>query len=72
MGVTRLQPMLAEVAFKLETRFREDEGKQKIIRLDHAFSAFSGDIIGRICLDKDHNEEEFLDHPDYAPDWYVH
>lgn len=42
-----------------------------MIRLDHAFSAFSGDIIGRICLDKDDNAEEFLDHPDFAPNWYA-
>ncbi|GKZ75835.1 hypothetical protein AnigIFM56816_003291 [Aspergillus niger] len=70
MGISRLQDMLAEVALKLEGRLREYEGRHKVIRLDHAFSAFSGDIIGRICLDRDDAGDEFLDHPDFAPDWY--
>ncbi|KAJ6114889.1 cytochrome P450 [Penicillium sp. IBT 16267x] len=69
-GISKLQPMLAEVALKLEARLREYEGTNQVIRLDHALSAFSGDIIGRICLDKDDNAEEFLDNPDFAPDWY--
>lgn len=59
------------MALKLEARFREFEGKQKVIQLDHAFSAFSGDIIGRISLDKNNYTEEFLDNPDFAPDWYA-
>lgn len=71
MGITRLQPMLADVALKLESRFRELEGKNKVIRLDHAFSAFSADIIRRICLDTGESEDGFLDDPDFAPDWYA-
>ncbi|CAN8097128.1 unnamed protein product [Discula destructiva] len=71
MGVTRLQPMLAEVSLHLEQRLRALKGQHKVIRLDHAFSAFSGDIIGRICLDSGEAKEDgFLDDPDFAPDWY--
>nr|WNZ75843.1 hypothetical protein [Trichoderma harzianum] len=72
-GITQLQPMLAEVALHLESRFRELEGKNAVIRLDHAFSAFSGDIIGRICLgtgDRGSHGDRFLDTPDFASDWY--
>ncbi|KAK4066137.1 uncharacterized protein Triagg1_8205 [Trichoderma aggressivum f. europaeum] len=72
-GITQLQPMLAEVALHLESRFRELEGKNAVIRLDHAFSAFSGDIIGRICLgtgDRGSHGDRFLDAPDFASDWY--
>ncbi|KAK3934316.1 cytochrome p450 [Diplogelasinospora grovesii] len=69
-GITSLQPMLAEVALHLESRFRDLEGKNKVIRLDHAFSAFSGDIIGRICLDSGDNGDRFLNDPAFAPDWY--
>ncbi|KAL7793173.1 cytochrome P450 [Trichoderma ceciliae] len=72
-GVTLLQPMLAEVALHLESRFRELEGKNAVIRLDHAFSAFSGDIIGRICLgtgDRGSHGDRFLDDPGFASDWY--
>ncbi|KAK3337578.1 cytochrome P450 [Cercophora scortea] len=74
MGISRLQPMLAEVALHLETRIRDLKGSNTVIRLDHAFSAFSGDIIGRICLNS-HDETgggggRFLDDPDFSPDWY--
>lgn len=69
MGISRLQPMLAEVALHLETRIRDLKGSGKVIRLDHAFSAFSGDIIGRICLD-DGSGARFLDDPDFSPEWY--
>ncbi|RFU72325.1 cytochrome p450 [Trichoderma arundinaceum] len=72
-GITQLQPMLAEVALHLESRFRELEGKNTVIRLDHAFSAFSGDIIGRICLgtgDRGSHGDRFLDDPNFASDWY--
>lgn len=68
MGITRLQPMLAEVALHLEGRLKAFKGQQKVIRLDHAFSAFSGDIIGRICLDTTEGGA-FLDDTDFAPDW---
>ncbi|KAK3695836.1 cytochrome P450 [Podospora appendiculata] len=71
MGVARLQPMLAEVALHLETRIRDLKGTHTVIRLDHAFSAFSGDIIGRICLNStDETGGRFLDDPDFAPEWY--
>lgn len=59
--------MLAEVVGKLTARI---EGLQKtgsVIRLDHAFSAFSADIIGKICWD---GKEEFLDDLEFAPEWY--
>ncbi|KAF2735645.1 cytochrome P450 [Polyplosphaeria fusca] len=70
MGIQKLQMMLAAVALKLESRFRALEGTGKVIRLDHAFSAFSGDIIGRICLGREDTGNEFLDDENFAPDWY--
>ncbi|RYC56702.1 hypothetical protein CHU98_g9513 [Xylaria longipes] len=70
-GITRLQAMLAEVAHNLESRLRELNGQSKVIRLDHALSAFSGDIIGRICLGGFESGNEFLDDPDFSPDWYT-
>lgn len=58
--------MLAEVAEKLANRLKRLKGTHSIVRLDHAFSAFSGDIMGRICWGK---REEFLDDPNFAPEW---
>ncbi|KAH7115075.1 cytochrome P450 [Dendryphion nanum] len=69
-GVQRLQPLLGEVAAKLETRIRQHAGTGKPIRLDHAYAAFSGDIIGSICCGGRDAEVHFLDEPDFAPDWY--
>lgn len=59
--------MLAEVALHLESRLREMKGR--VVRLDHAFSAFSGDIIGRICLDSGDGSDRLLDDLDFSPDW---
>jgi cytochrome P450 len=70
MGIQRLQPMLADVALKLEERLKKLSGTGKVVRLDHAYSAFSGDIIGRICLGS-RNTNEFLDDPEFAPHWYT-
>ncbi|KAM5467008.1 hypothetical protein MauCBS54593_005628 [Microsporum audouinii] len=60
--------MLAEVALKLESRIRALEGTNTVIRLDHAFSAFSGDIIGKICLDSGDESKTFLSHPTFNPE----
>ncbi|KAI0420251.1 cytochrome P450 [Xylaria grammica] len=70
MGVTRLQGMMADVALHLESRLRGFEGQRKVIRLDHALSAFSGDIIGRICLGEVEADGKFLNDPDFSPEWY--
>lgn len=66
MGVSRLQPMLAEVVEKLTSKIEAQKGTTSIIRLDHAFSAFSGDVIGRICWE---DKKDLLDEPDFGRDW---
>src|SRR5689334_9524115 len=47
-GVQRLHNMLHEVTLKLESRLRDLEGSHRVIRLDHAFSAFSSDVMCRL------------------------
>ncbi|KAI0544741.1 cytochrome P450 [Xylaria curta] len=69
-GVSRLQSMLAEVALHLETRLRQYAGTGKIVRLDHAFTAYTGDIIGRMCLDTDDPSDKFLNKDDFSADWF--
>lgn len=70
MGVTRLQTMLAEVTLRLEERLMQMKGQNRVIRLDHTFSAFAGDVIGRVCLDS-HSQDgnSLLDDPNFAPEW---
>lgn len=60
--------MIAQVVEKLDVRLKALEGTNTVIRLDHAFSAFSGDIIRKICWE---DEKEFLNDPQFAPEWYV-
>ncbi|RWA09439.1 hypothetical protein EKO27_g5656 [Xylaria grammica] len=68
LGVTRLEPMVAEVCEKLVVkRFENFKGTGKIVRLDHAFLAFAGDVVGRICMD---NPRNLVDDPEFAPDYF--
>jgi hypothetical protein len=65
--------MVCEITLKLETRLQKFEGSHKVIRLDHAFSAFSSDVMCRLCLADDPDGEQrsdFLDHPDFSPEWF--
>ena len=66
LGVIRLEPMLHEVVGKLTRRFEAMKGTQSLVRLDHVFFAFSGDVIGRVCCEE---REDFLDDPNFAPQW---
>lgn len=61
--------MIAEVALHLETRLGEFAGTTRVIRLDHAFSAYTGDIIGRMCLDTQESSQRFLSDPNFSTDW---
>ncbi|KAI4123983.1 MAG: hypothetical protein LQ341_007125, partial [Variospora aurantia] len=58
--------MLAEVVETLTSKIEAQKGTKSIIRLDHAFSAFSGDVIGRICWE---DKKDLLDEPDIGRDW---
>ncbi|KAF2228480.1 putative cytochrome P450 [Viridothelium virens] len=66
-GVLRLQPLLAETIEKLANRFEQMKGTNTVIHLDHAFYALSGDVVGKLCWAE---KEEFLDDPNFSPEWY--
>lgn len=60
--------MVAELCEKLIIgRFEGLKGTGKVVRLDHAFTAFSGDVISRLCIDDPPN---FVDSPEFAPGWF--
>ncbi|KAH7048410.1 cytochrome P450 family protein [Macrophomina phaseolina] len=67
LGVTKMEPMLHDLAKKLDKRLSELSGTGRVIRLDHAFFAFSGDVITRICTD---DAPDFLDDPNFASNWF--
>ena len=65
-GVTRLEPTVAQLCEKLIIgRFERLKGTGKVVRLDHAFTAFSGDVISRLCIDDPPN---LVDDPEFAPE----
>ncbi|PMB64431.1 Trichodiene oxygenase [Beauveria bassiana] len=67
-GVSKLEPMVAEVCEKLIVhRFETFRGSGRVVRLDHAFTAFSGDVICRLCMD---NPPSFVEDPEFAPEWF--
>jgi cytochrome P450 len=68
-SVEALQPKIAEIAHHLETRLSEFQGTNKVVRLEHVFFAFVGDIITRICFANENNETFLLNLPDFGKDW---
>lgn len=47
-------------------RFEDLKGTAKVVRLDHAFVAFSGDVITRICT---HEPRDLVDEESFSPKW---
>ncbi|KAL3478677.1 cytochrome P450 [Aspergillus californicus] len=70
MNIQKLQPMLAEVVLQFERRFQALEGKNAVVRFDHACNAFASDIIAAICLGPARDRNQFLGHSDFDPDWF--
>ena len=61
--------MILKTTGSLVGRFEKLRGTGTIIRLDHAFMAFSGDVIGNICCG--HDRANFLDDENFSPEWCV-
>ncbi|GFF32208.1 trichodiene oxygenase [Aspergillus udagawae] len=69
LGVSRLEPMLGELTEKLiVNRFESFKGTGKVVRLDHAFTAYSGDVINRLCMDDP--PDVLVNDPEFSPWWY--
>ncbi|KAE8412288.1 cytochrome P450 [Aspergillus pseudocaelatus] len=69
-GIVRLEPVLVEMARKLESRLRQYEGTRTVITLNHIFSLPSQAIsIRRVCFGKDDDVGGlFMDQPDFLSD----
>ncbi|KAL2051590.1 hypothetical protein ABVK25_008252 [Lepraria finkii] len=63
LGVLRLEPIIIQLVEKFVARLEALKGSNTIIRLDHAFSALSGDVVGKLCCE---DKEDFLDSPEFA------
>lgn len=65
-GIDRFEPFITSVANIMDRRLQSLEGSKRIIRLDHVFSAFAGDAIGKICCE---SPPKFIEDPYFAPHW---
>ncbi|KAF1980428.1 cytochrome P450 [Bimuria novae-zelandiae CBS 107.79] len=66
-GVTKLEPMVADVAKRFVRRLESYQGTDQVIRLDHAYVALSADVVGRICFE---NNSSMIDEPNFGVEWY--
>ena len=67
-GITKLEPVVADLVEELVVkRFGSFKGTGTVVRLDHAFTAFSGDVISRLCVD---DPPTFVDDEEFAPWWF--
>ena len=60
--------MVYDLVDRLVGRLEALKGTRTVVRVDHAFHAFTGDVIGRICFE---DSLGFLADSDFAPQWYV-
>ena len=60
--------MIIEEAKLLDSRIEEMRGSRRVIRLDHVFSAFAGDVIGRICCETPPN---MMKQAEFGAQWQV-
>ena len=66
-GVTKLEPMVADVAVRFARRLESYRGTRQVIRLDHAYVALSADVVGNICFE---NTSSMIDAPSFGVEWY--
>ena len=66
LGIDRMEGMVIEEAKLLDSRIEEMRGSKRVIRLDHVFSAFTGDVIGRICCETTPN---LMNQADFSAEW---
>ena len=66
LGISKFESWIGEAVGKLMRRFEALNGTGQVIRIDHAFAAFSGDVITSLCTDQ---PRDLMDEPNFSPDW---
>ncbi|KAL4791866.1 putative cytochrome P450 [Aspergillus venezuelensis] len=67
LSIDRIEPTIIEEVNMLNKRIIGLAGSGWVIRLDHVFSAFTGDVIGRICSETPPN---LIQGEDIGRDWH--
>ena len=65
-GIERFEPFVVEAVKLMDRRLQSFKGSNRVIRLDHVFSAFAGDVIGGICCE---SPPKLIEDPDFASHW---
>ncbi|KAK4206663.1 putative cytochrome P450, putative EED11494.1 cytochrome P450 [Rhypophila decipiens] len=67
MGIARMEEMIISEAKLLSDRLESMKGSKTVIRLDHVFSAFAGDVIGKICCE---TPPSMMKNPEFGKEWH--
>ncbi|KAF9894659.1 hypothetical protein FE257_006547 [Aspergillus nanangensis] len=65
LGIDKMEPMIIDESKLLNDRLTGLKGSGNVVRLDHVFTAFAGDMIGRICSE---SPPDMMNNPEFAKD----
>lgn len=65
-NVTRVESRVHNEVRMLDTKLRDLSGAGTTVALDHAFSAFTGDLVGQFTCGE---HPQLLDGPELTPRW---
>lgn len=65
-NLTRVESRIHHEAKILVEKLREIQGTGKVVALDHAFSAYTGDLVGQFTCGE---HPKLLEGPDFSPQW---
>ena len=67
-GIGALEPVLSSLTRRLCDRIDSHKGTSKVIRLNYAFYALTGDVITRISCDEYPN---LIEDENFSPSWFA-
>ncbi|KAI0517899.1 putative benzoate 4-monooxygenase cytochrome P450 [Xylaria bambusicola] len=67
-GVTRVESVIHNEIRVLDDKLKDAKGSGTLVRLDHAFTSFSGDIIGELACGE---RPQLVNGSGFTPDWQV-
>jgi cytochrome P450 len=65
-NIARLQSIIHDEIRTLDRKMLAAKDTGTAVRLDHVFTAFTGDIVGQIACGE---SPELLDGPNFTPEW---
>ncbi|KAL4908422.1 hypothetical protein BDW74DRAFT_175104 [Aspergillus multicolor] len=65
-GIERIEPVIVDEVKLLNDRLQSYSGTGHVIRLDHVFAAFAGDIVMEICTQR---RPAMLENPEFGKEW---